>query len=394
MTQILLAGLFTTCGQTPERFEIRGLVGEPHISVLQGISRDGTLSFADGEKHAGDTWYSIRRESGAFLAEMRVPHVELSNGDRIRGTIVEADGDAVRFRLSFPGNEQIIRLPLSAIRVIWTIRPPTTDPKWLQGARKRDIIQTRSGDQILCAITSIDPGKNFVAYQVDGKDQRLNFTKLAAIAFNTELARVRKPKGRYYRLTLANGSRMSVLSIAYDGKAWTAETLFKEKLQIPDDQILAMDVEQGKSSWLAEVTPAKFESGSEGKEPIALAVNRCVTGELLRLQTAKGEATFDRGLGLHSDCSVKYSLGRKYRRFEALVGLDARSGTRGDAVLVVFVDGKEQTLPLAGKLTLAGGPIHVRVDLTQVKELTIVIKQGNGGTVQDHVNLVEARLIP
>jgi len=394
MTQTILAVLFATGAQTTDRFEIRRMDGEPQLSVIQGILVDGTLTFADGEKQAGGTWYTLRREGVPYPAEMRAPHAELANGDRIQGTIASADGDAVLFRLALPGVEQIIRLPLSAIRVIWTTRQPASDPKWLQGSRKRDVIQTRSGDQILGAITSIDPSKNLLAYQVEGKDQSLNFTKLAAIAFNTELARVRKPKGLYYRLTMANGSRMSVLSITYDGKEWTAETLFKEKIRVPGPQVIAIDVEQGKVSWLADVTPAKYQSRVEGTEPTPLAVNRCVTGDFLRLRSAAGEETFDRGIGLQSECSVTYSLAEKYRRFEALAGLDAKSGVRGDAILVVLVDGKEQTLPLAGKLTLASGSIVVRVDLTQAKELTIVVKQGNGGTVQDHVNLVEARLVP
>lgn len=394
MIHSLLAVLWATCGQTPERFEIRLMDGEPHLSVLHGISLDGTLSFAVGEKQAGGTWYSLRREGKPNPAEVRAAHVELANGDRIRGTVIEADGDAVRLRLAMPGTDQVIRLPFSAIRAIWTVRRPASDPKWLQDARKRDVIQTRSGDQILGAITSIDPGKNIVTYQVEGKDQQLDFTKLAAIGFNTELARVRKPKGPYYRLTLADGSRMSVLSITYDGKVWTAQTPFKETVQIPFGQMLAIDVEQGKASWLADVTPAKYQCQVEATESIPLAVNRCVTGEFLRLRTGTGEGTFDRGVGLQSECAVTYSLGGKYRRFEALAGLDAKSGVRGDAILVVLVDGKEQALPSGGKLTLAGGPIAVRVNLTQAKELTIVIKQGNGGTVQDHVNLVEARLVP
>ena len=394
MIHSLLAVLWATCGQTPERFEIRRLDGEPRLSVIHGMSLDGTLTFAVGEKQAGGSWYSLRREGLPNPADPRAPHIELANGDRIRGTIVEADGDAVRLRLAMPRAEQIIRLPLSAIRAIWTIRRPASDPKWLQDARKRDVIQTRSGDRILGAITSIDPGKNVVTYQVQGKDQQLDLTKLAAIGFNTDLARVRNPKGPYYRLTLADGSRMSVLSIAYDGKVWSAQTPFKETVQIPGDQVLAIDVEQGKASWLTDVTPTKYQYQVQGTEPIPLAVNRCVTGEFLRLRTATGEGTFDRGIGLQSECSVTYSLGGKYRRFEALAGLDARSGVRGDAILVVLVDGKEQALLSGGKLTLAGGPIAVRVDLTQAKELTIAIKQGNGGTVQDHVNLVEARLVP
>ena len=394
MTHAFFAVLLTTCGQMPEKFEVRRLEGESKSSALQSLTPDGSLTLASNEKHAAGTWYSLRREGISNPDVPRDPHVELTNGDRMRGTIVDADGDAVRFRLSMPGTEQFIRLPFSAIRVIWTVRRPASDPKWLHVARKRDVIQTRSGDQLLGAITSMDPDQNVVTFQVDGKDQRLDFTKLAAIGFNTDLARVRKPKGPYYRLALADGSRMSVLSITYDGKSWSAQSLFKEIVHIPNDQILAIDVEQGKTIWLADISPAKYQYQVQSADSIPLAVNRSVSGEFLRLRTSAGEGTFDRGIGLQSECSVTYSLGGKYHRFEALVGLDARSGVRGDAILVVLVDGKEQVLPSAGRLTLAGGLIAVRVDLTQGKELTIVIKPGNGGTIQDHVNLVEARLVP
>jgi len=393
MTHTFLAVLLTTCSQIPERFEIRLLEGEPQWKVIQGLAIDGSLTLAADEKQEAGTWYSVRKEGVLSPDVIRDAHVELTNGDRIRGTIIDADGDAVRFRLALSETEQIIRLPFSAIRVIWTVRRPAFDPAWLQGKRKRDVIQTRSGDLILGAITGIDPAKNLLTHQIDGKDHRVEFTKIAAIGLNTGLARIRKPKGPYYRLTLADGSRMSALSITSDGKSWSAQTLFKEIVQIPGNQLLAIDVEQGKAIWLADITPAKYQHQIQGDDSISLAVNRCMSGDFLRLRTQTGEATFDRGIGLQSECSLVYSLNGKYRRFEALVGLDARSGVRGDAILVVLVDGKEQALPLSGKLTLAGGPIAVRVDLPQAKELTIVIKRGNGGIVQDHVNLVEARLV-
>lgn len=394
MTHTMLAVLLTTCGQLPKRFEIQRLESEPLSSTIQSLTLDGSLTIADGTKQAAGTWYSLRREGVLNPELIRDAHVELTNGDRIRGTIVDADGDAVRFRLTLPGTEQIIRLPLSTIRVVWSVRRPASDPNWLQGARKRDVVQTRSGDLIHCVITSIDSGKNFMTYQVDGKDQRLDLSKIAAIGFNTELARVRKPKGPYYRLTLTNGSRISVLSITYSDKVWTAQTLLKQEIHITNDSLLSVDVEQGKAIWLADITPSKYQCQVQDGDSIPLAINRSATGKFLRLQTAGGEGTYDRGIGLQSECFATYSLAGKYRRFEAMAGLDARSGIRGDAILVVLVDGKEQALPSAGKLTLAGGPITLRVDLTRAKEVTIAIKKGNGGTVQDVVNLVEARLVP
>jgi hypothetical protein len=112
------------------------------------------------------------------------------------------------------------------------------------------------------------------------------------------------------------------------------------------------------------------------------------------LKTPGGESTFDRGLGLHADCTVTYTLGGKYRRFEALAGLDAHSGIRGDTTLVVLVDGTERNLPGGGHLTPAGAAIAVEVDVTGAKELTIKVARGTGGHVQDHVNLAEARLVP
>jgi hypothetical protein len=60
----------------------------------------------------------------------------------------------------------------------------------------------------------------------------------------------------------------------------------------------------------------------------------------------------------------------------------------------VFVDGKEHPLPAGGRITSADGPIPVRVDVTGAKELTINVRRGTGGNVQDYVDLTEARLVP
>ena len=62
--------------------------------------------------------------------------------------------------------------------------------------------------------------------------------------------------------------------------------------------------------------------------------------------------------------------------------------------MTIHVDGKEQELPGGGKLTIAGGPVAVRLDVKAAKELKIIVRQASGGNVQDHVNLAEARLIP
>ena len=82
-----------------------------------------------------------------------------------------------------------------------------------------------------------------------------------------------------------------------------------------------------------------------------------------------------------------------YRRFECVAGLDAELGKRGNADLLVLVDGKEQKISDGKPRTLASGPLHVRVDVKGAKTLTLMVKWAEGGNVGDHVDWCDARLI-
>jgi hypothetical protein len=339
-------------------------------------------------------WYCLRRAAAAQPDWPRAAHVELVIGDRIRGTVVSADGDALRLRLELPGKEQFMRIPLSALRVAWLGRRPADDPAWLNAPRKRDVIQLHSGDLATGILSSVDADRNTVRFQSEGKDREQELARVAAIGFNTDLARIRRPKGRYYRLTLTDGTRLSALTIAFNGTDWNVQSFFKDSIRIPALQLLSVDVEQGKATWLSDIKPAAYQYQTFDGEQHAWSPDRCVSGDALRLQTPAAESTYDRGIGLYSGSTITYALNGKYSRFEALAGLDSRTGIKGDALLSIHVDGKEQELLGGGKLTIAGGPIAVRLDVKGAKELKIIVRRGKGGNVQDHVNLVEARLIP
>jgi len=383
-------------GEGATGFEIRTLAGDPKTGEVQAVAADGSLTVGDRAIPAGE-WYSVRRAGHPQPPWPRGPHAELTGGDRVAGTVAAADGDALRLRLALAGApEQLVRVPLSSLRAVWLTTPPAdeADPEWLSAPRKRDLFLARNGDSAAGALTAIDPAGNAVRYQADGKDRQLELSKLAVVGFNTDLARARRPKGPYYRLTLADGTRLNAQSVTFDGRTWTAITPFKDTVRVPADQLVAVDVEQGKVSFLSDLKPVKYQYQTFDGEQVSWSADRCVTGRAMTLKTPAGEATFDRGVGLHAECTIAYSLAAKYRRFEALVGLDARSGARGDATLAVLVDGKEQPLANGGKLTNASGPIAVRVDVTGAKELTVVIRCGAGGHVQDHVNLADARLVP
>jgi hypothetical protein len=388
-----LVSVVLICSQAASEFEIRTIGRAIRSARLDAMTADGSLTIA-GEKTAAGEWYSLRRSPGILPDWPRLPHVELVNGDRIRGTVTEADGDLLRLKLAIPGKEQVVRFPLSALRVAWLARRPIDDPAWLTAPRKRDVFQSRNGDLSTGAMTAIDVERGVVRYQSDGKEHQLDLSRIAAVGFNTDLARARKPKGPYYRITLLDGSRLSVLSMARDSSTWIAQTLFKDSIRIAHEQVVSVDVEQGRCVWLSDLKPDSYQYHSFDGEQHSWSPDRNANGDALRLKWPDGESTFDRGVGLHAECTITYALAGKYSRFEALAGLDARTGIRGEAILSIQVDGKEQALTGGGKLTFAGGPLAVSVDVKGAKALKITVRRGNGGHVQDQVNLAEARLVP
>jgi hypothetical protein len=180
--------------------------------------------------------------------------------------------------------------------------------------------------------------------------------------------------------------------LTIEGDAVRGTTLFGQSLEVRVDDVVGIDAEGGKAVSLASLKPRAVEQTGFLGPSWPPVENRSVRGDPLRLLTASGEATFDRGLGTHPRTRITYPLGGKYRRFESLVGLDPVSGGRGRAVVRALVDGKERETP--GTLTLAAGPaVAVRVDIAGAKELTLVIDFGPAGDVQADVNWADTRLV-
>ena len=160
---------------------------------------------------------------------------------------------------------------------------------------------------------------------------------------------------------------------------------------MPLKRVASLDLFQGAAVYLSDLKPAKFEQtpylGGGVKWP--LVADAAVTGRDLRL----GGSVYDKGLGMHSRCRVRYTLEGTYRRFEATVGLDDENGRDGSAVIRVFGDGKALDLGKDGALTAKKGPISINVDIIGVKELTLEVDFGLRGDVQGHADWGNARVV-
>ena len=75
------------------------------------------------------------------------------------------------------------------------------------------------------------------------------------------------------------------------------------------------------------------------------------------------------------------------------MGLDEKTGQEGSAMIEVLVDGKAQDVGSPADLTAADAPKRVWINVAGARELTLVVKFGRRGDVQDHVDWADARLI-
>jgi hypothetical protein len=339
---------------------------------------------------------SLRREGRPLPPWPRGPVIVLANGDRIHGEVTGGDTRSLRFTpVPRDGTKsEPWAVPLTALAAVWVTPPPADTPPdpaaylWADGPRRRDAVLLRNGDTLRGTVEGFaaDPPAVRVKAAGESAATTLPLSRVAAVAFDPTLARARKPKGPFARLVTADGSRLSFATATADATTLKGTTTFGTTVEVPLADVVALDVLQGKATYLSDLKPKR--TTVEGYNGVAWswAADRTVKGHPLRL----GSQTFDKGLGTHPRTTLVYDLSGKYRRFEALAGLDPVTGRRGAVEVRVLVDGRDG---LTTALTAGTDAKAIAVDVARAKELTLVVDYGPGGDVQDDVNWGDARLI-
>jgi hypothetical protein len=391
-------------GQTPApQFDLTTAPGATHSGSLQGIEADGSVRLQTGPKALrvpGADVVSLRRRGLALPAHPAGPQVVFANGDRVplhARPGLRLTGERLHFRPQTPLRPGGTDLdpPLRTVALVWLSAPAGAGDaapflrRLLAEPRPRDLVLLRDGDRVEGNLVALGPeGCRVLAgrRRVD-----LPLERVGVIVRGGQIRALDPPAGPYGHLVLTDGSRLALTAARADGERRTlrGKTAFGAAIEVPLERVAALDVRQGVAVYLSDLEPRAYEHTAFLGASWPLARDGTVAGRELRL----GGATYDKGLGMHSASRVTYDLGGRYRRFEAVVGLDERTGKRGRVRVAVLVDGKERPLDRGGALTLADGPVRVRLDVREARTLTLVVRFGRFGDVQGHVNWADARLI-
>ena len=380
----------------PPTFEASTVAG-PAAGRVQSLSAALAVTWADPATPAGEL-VALRRVGRPTPSRPREPMLVLANGDAVAGVTLGGDANRLNFRPRFAGPTGTPwAVPLTAVAAAWLEAPDADTPAeparypWAGG--KRDALLLRTGDTLRGGLDGLTPDAGVRFQAADRPAEVVPLSRVAAIAFDPTLARARKVKGVHARVTLADGSRLTLTQVAADADALTGVTPYGASVRLPWADVVALDALNGKATPLGDLTPKSAEVTPFTNLAWPWRVDRTVRGEPLRLRGEFGVGTYDRGLGLHSRTRLSYDLAGKYRRFEAQIGLDAVSGRRGAADVTLQLDGKPAGPESLRRLTAASGTVPVSLDTTGIKELTLFVDYGPGGDAQDDVNVADARLI-
>jgi hypothetical protein len=368
-----------------------GMVGPAPIDF---IGEDWSVAFAGGKPALvpGKDLISIRRAGQILPAWPVDEHLIFTNGDRLSGTAAELRAERLRFQAALGKADLVV--PLAALSVIWLGFPDGMADReavlrpWQSGRRTRDVVLLRNRDQVEGTLSNLD-AQTVRLRGLDRKEIRLERSKVAAIILSNDLSRSLRPRGPYARVMLSNGSRISLASGKSEGAQLVGKTLFGGAVTVPLDQIIALDIYQGRAIYLSDLKPRKYEFVPYLDISWPYQQDRSVAGNPLKLVTG----VFDKGLGLHSQARLTYDLGGGYQWFDATVGLDDATGRLGSAGIQVLVDGKPQDLGTTEDLTYAAPLRYIHLKIAGARELTLMVTFGRQGDVQDHVDWVDARVI-
>lgn len=390
---LLLLACFLVQEEDPPFFTVTTCEGQAPSGRLLRLREDGTVTLG-GEQNQpirGAEVVSLRRSDLVLPPYPTGEQILFANGDRLPGNVVRLFNERLQLNAQL-GDEVVLTVPLSSIKLIWLAAPDAGGDSnlWQQLAsvrRDRDQIHLRNGDVVEGTLINYE-ARQFRIEQ-DGKEQEIDATRVAAVALSSQLTRVSRPRGHQVRAVLTNGARVTLAGANSEGKTLQGQLTGNAPVSIPMQQVVRLDVVNSRVTALSDLKPKAFEHLPFLGVRWSWTADRAVSGRPLRL----AGSTYDKGIGLHSASRIHYALDGKYRWFEGLVGLDEDSGRSGNVRVSVLVDGKPQPLGWNGEMNGGDPPQAIRINLRGARELVLVVDYGRRGDVQDHVDWVDPRLI-
>lgn len=321
------------------------------------------------------------------------PLVLLASGDvlALRASKIEHDtlvGSWAGFRAWSP-----LRVPLELVRAAILARP--ADAAADAGLWNRvtshhdphDLVLLANGDSLSGEFVSL--GDETLTLKGATGETPLARAGVQAVAFNPNLVARLPASGAQAIVMLIDGSRLQTKGLRLvPPDRLELQPTFGDALDVPLLAVHSLRFLGGCATWLSQVEPLEYRFQPFLGLDWPWRADRNVSGGPLRLRGA----FYPVGIGVHSRSELTYALDRKYRWFQATIGIDDNTSGKGSCVFEVQVDGK--TAFRSDVLTGASPAVALeRIDLSGGNRLTLRVDYGTLGDIQDHANWCDAVIV-
>lgn len=157
-------------------------------------------------------------------------------------------------------------------------------------------------------------------------------------------------------------------------------------IELPRASIARLDFTNDKIVYLSDMKPAQqtYRSLTGRNDPPRLDANLDGKGPL----QVKGE-TFSKGLALHAHTELTYNLDGKYKKFEAVLGMDDVVGGDGQPRVRIEGDGREL---FGGLVSRNEDRRNLDLDVQGVRQLRVIVSSAKPFGFGAHVDLANAKL--
>ena len=313
----------------------------------------------------------------------------LVGDEKLFGRVESIGEDSLK--LTTPWQDQI-DVPLS--RVVG-IKVSLLDPKEpadafvrrLKARGTEDLLLARSKEGEVVPIAGLLEGSegDRLLFRYQGKTRKLPFEMVEGIvmAARPDPTTPDAPRSTF---VLPGGVSLTGRWKSLEAESWKVETPWGQEVNLPAADVQRVKFRGGRVTYLSDLVPSKVEETPFFGRKFPYKRDTSLLGEPIKL----AGQVYERGLAVHSRSSLTFDLEHRYETFEALVGFDDASRSKGRVDCRVFADGKE--IYANPDLRADQPPIAIKLPVAGAEQLRILIDFGKGQDTGDRVLWANARL--
>lgn len=395
MARIVALGLFLTSFASLFAADLRTLAGKS----LQGTLADITAKAVILKTTAGTSTIPFAevlqvelQKPAALPAGTTYSDIELTDGSIVHCKKFVLNGKELQ--ITPVGMDAATRIPLSAVAFVLNGAQETAlAQEWQEKVRSR----SRNQDQVAIRREGVlnlldgtlgnasDKGEIEFSMEVGDKRQ----TRLLDVGRLQGLAFVRRPDPQsptpLCKVVDIGQNSWIAASLGLADQVLKVTLVSGPTVELPKSAVVLLDFTNDKLVYLSDLKPQEVIERSRQGRKDGLHLDKNLDNGPLQL---RGEL-YRKGLAIHAHTELTYNLEGKFKKFDAILGMDDTVGGDGQPRVRVEGDGRELFSQSIGR---KDEPRPLKLEIQGVRQLRIIVSSNRLFDFGDHVDLADAKL--